>query len=155
MSTQLVGASEWEKQIYAHLVEHVDTEQDIIRRYRDVADRSGSPAFQYLARLIIEDEQRHHSLMLELAQSLKSYAEHVGGPEPVPLPSRPSDTAELLGITKELLEVEKADRRELGRLAKEFKDVGTTTLWRLMITLMERDTDKHIEMLEFARKWLT
>jgi hypothetical protein len=63
--------------------------------------------------------------------------------------------SEVLEVTKRLLGREEDDRRELKRLHRELKLVKDTTLWDLLVELMERDTEKHIAMLEFARKHAT
>lgn len=154
MDADLRHASLWEQQLYRHFVEHVSSEQRVIQRYRDAAEHASSPAFAYLAMLILEDEQRHHKLMQELAESIRKFAELGGDEEPVPPLYRPKDREALVELTEELLTIEKADKKELAALRKELKDVATTTLWGLMVDLMERDTDKHIHILEFARSWL-
>jgi hypothetical protein len=60
--------------------------------------------------------------------------------------------AEVLEVTERLLEREEGDLLELKRLRKELSDVKDTTLWGLLVELMERDTDKHIAILRFARR---
>jgi hypothetical protein len=154
MSTRIVGASVWEQDLYDHLAEHVESEQAIVSRYRNAAQHSESPAFAFLAGLILEDEQRHHRLMQDLAESLRRFAELAGEPEPIPALDRPADRAALAELTSELLAVEKSDRREITRLRKEIEAGGVRTLWPLILQLVELDTDKHIRILEFARQWL-
>ena len=154
MSTSIAGASVWEQDLYGHLVDHVDSEQAVIHQYRDAAQKSPSRAFAYLARLILEDEQRHHRMMQDLAESLRQYAESLGKEETIPLLDRPSDRDELIALTDELLAVEKTDQRELAQLRKDIDAAGVRTLWPLIIRLIEHDTSKHIEILTFARRWL-
>jgi hypothetical protein len=62
------------------------------------------------------------------------------------------DSQQVLELTERLLESERADAKELHRLAGVMKDVKDTTLWWLLVRLMEMDTAKHIEILEFARR---
>jgi hypothetical protein len=57
-------------------------------------------------------------------------------------------------VTNRLLEHEEADEKELERLQKELRDVSGTTLWGLLVELMQRDTDKHIAVLKFVKKHL-
>ena len=47
---------------------------------------------------------------------------------------------------------EREDAKDFDRLEREFKDVRDTTLWGLLIKMMEMDTAKHLEILEFVRK---
>ena len=57
-----------------------------------------------------------------------------------------------MGLAEELIAQEKRDADELHRLAKELRDVKDTTVWQLLVRLMEMDTAKHIEILKFVRK---
>ena len=63
-----------------------------------------------------------------------------------------TDTAEILVGTKKLLENEERDARELKQLQRELRDMKDTTLWSLLVDLMQRDTQKHIAILRFVRK---
>jgi hypothetical protein len=47
---------------------------------------------------------------------------------------------------------EEQDRRELKRLRRQLRDVKDTTLWDLLVELMERDTERHIAILRFVSK---
>ncbi len=56
-----------------------------------------------------------------------------------------------MATTDQLLEAERADARDLKQLAKNMKDVRETTLWGLLLELMQDDTSKHIKILQFIR----
>jgi bacterioferritin (cytochrome b1) len=62
------------------------------------------------------------------------------------------ERAELRETTDRLLEHEKADAKELDRLRKELRDVKDTTLWGLLVDIMQRDTEKHIAILRFVQQ---
>lgn len=149
---ELLGASGWEQDLYAHLTEHVQNERGLLEEYVAAADATGSKAFAYLVKLLIEDERRHHVLFEELAASLKTTAE-LGGQDPVVpwMDFDRVDPANVRGLTDRLVEREQQDLRELKKLQKELRDVKDTTLWSLLVDLMQRDTDKHIAILRFAR----
>ena len=147
------GPSPWERQLHAHLKGHVETERAMLERYADVAGQTDSKAFQYLVKLLIDDEIRHHRLFNELADSIESTAlMKPGGPAVPYLDLHQADRAAVLEGTKELLENEERDLGELKRLQRELRDVKETTLWELLVELMERDTEKHIAILKFVRK---
>ena len=153
MTTTLVGASVWENELYGHLTSHERTERVLLGEYRTAADASQSPAFQYLVALIIEDEIRHHRVFQDLASALKTEAEVRPEQPPVPRLDQLSPGGQhLIDLTEQLLERERADSRELRRLAKDLRDVKDTTLWALLVKLMEMDTAKHIEILEFIQR---
>lgn len=154
MNTNLAGASVWERDLYDHLIGHVDAESAVIARYEDAATRTSSDAFRYIARLIVEDERRHHRLIEDLAESLEHFVGLTDDPGPVPRLDPPEHRDDLVRLTEELLAIEQADRRDLQKLRKKLEVVGTTTLWQLVVDMMQRDTDKHIAILKFTRTWL-
>ncbi|MHB1502363.1 MAG: hypothetical protein ACYCTL_04865 [Acidimicrobiales bacterium] len=146
-----VGASVWERDLFAHLTEHAQVEQDVLEEYAAAARATDSRALAYLVNLLIEDEQRHHRLFAELARSLKSTSELSAEDPPVPwMDFQRADHATAVELTRRLLTREEDDARELKRLRKELRDVEHTTLWGLLVDLMQRDTDKHIAILRFA-----
>jgi hypothetical protein len=151
--SNLVGASVWEEELYDHLTSHEEKEREILVKYQEAAAASKSAAFAYLASLIVDDEIRHHRIFRDLASALKSDAELRPEDPVIPrLDLGKSDPQQVLELTERLLESERADAKDLHRLAGEMKDVKDTTMWWLLVRLMEMDTAKHIEILEFARR---
>ncbi len=152
MTDTLVGASVWEQEIYDHLTSHVEAERGILESYQEAARRSESAAFQYLVALIVEDEIRHHKRFSELAQALRSDAELSADPPVVPrLDWYKADQKLIRELTDALIARERTDAKELERLRRELKDVKDTTMWVLLVRLMETDTAKHLEILNFIR----
>jgi rubrerythrin len=146
------GPSLWERNLYAHLIGHVQTERSLLEKYREATERSPSKALRYLVNLLIEDEIRHHRIFAELAESLKTSA-LLGDDDPI-IPDvdfRRDDQEATLALTQELLENEEQDARDLQRLQRELREVKNTTLWSLLVELMERDTQKHIALLRFVK----
>ncbi len=148
------GPSEWERDLYAHLTSHVDAERGLLEEYSAAAEISPSKALRYLVNLLIEDEIRHHRLFNQLVDSLKSEA-LLSGEDP-PIPYLDFNEAEnndaVIELTGRLLRREQEDSKELKRLQHELRDVEDTTMWTLLVDLMEQDTKKHISILRFARK---
>ena len=137
--------------MFTYLTEHTRREGAMLEEYVAVAEGTQSKALAYLVDLLVEDEHRHHRFFNELASSLKSEAE-LSGVEPVipRLDLRVVDGADLLATTKRLLEHEQSDAAELKRLHKELRDLQDTTLWGLLVEVMQRDTEKHIAILRFV-----
>jgi len=151
VATKLVGASVWEEELYEFLTSHEQSEREVLDEYQEAATSSGSSAFRYLSALIVEDEIRHHRVFVELASALKTDAELRPEEPVVPrLDHWGPDTAHVVRTTEELLERERADAKELRRLVSHLREVKDTTLWQLLVKLMEMDTAKHIEILEFV-----
>jgi hypothetical protein len=148
------GPSEFERNLYAHLTSHVEAESALLKEYSAAAQTSPSKALSYLVNLLIEDEIRHHRIFRELADSLKTEA-LLGGKDPV-VPYMDFDQVAnhdaVLDVTARLLDQEERDAHELKRLRHELRSVKDTSLWGILVELMERDTQKHIAILRFARE---
>ena len=153
MPQALVGASQWEEELYEHLSSHMDNEVGLLTAYQDAAAESGSAAFEYLASIIVEDEKRHHRLFEELANALRSDVEMRPVEPAVPdMAGFGQLPAKVVELTDELLAREEQDAAELRHLSRELRDVRDTTLWQLLVKVMELDTEKHAEILRFVRK---
>jgi rubrerythrin len=139
--------------MFTYLTQHTRLEGAMLEEYVNTAEGTPSKALKYLVNLLVEDEHRHHRFFNELASSLKSEAE-LSGVEPVipRLDLRLVDSADLLATTKRLLEHERSDAAELKRLHKELHDLQDTTLWGLLVEVMQRDTEKHIAILRFVEE---
>ena len=151
-STSIPGASYGEQQLYDHLVQHVNDEREILEDYERLAKDTDSPAFAYLARLILDDERRHHQMLHDLAETIRTDATLSGEPTPIPdLGLVRANREEILAETERFLAVEEQDNRDLERLAKELRDVRNTTVWQLIIRLIQHDNEKHRLILRFVR----
>jgi len=149
----LVGASTWEHELFDHLTDHMVQERALLEEYERAASETRSEALAFLIHLLVEDERRHHRLFKQLAMSLKSSVELRPGSPAVPrMDFYKENRAEVLEVTRRLLEREKDDARQLRRLSMELSEVNDTTLWGLLIDLMRRDTEKHIALLGFAHR---
>jgi rubrerythrin len=148
------GPSAWERELHAHLTSHVERERGMLQEYKSAAETSPSKALRYLVNLLIEDEIRHHEILNELAESLENEA-MLGGRDPI-IPNmdfdQPANRDAVIDLTDQLLKKEQDDAQELRRLGHELRDVKDTSLWSLLIDLMQRDTEKHIAILRFAKK---
>ncbi len=146
------GMSVWEREIFQHLRHHVAEEQRLLEEYIEASRETASKALSYLINLLVADERRHHELFLQLAESLENEAEmRIENPAVPRLDLDQENRAGVLEMTDRLLAREETDLRELKHLRQELKAVKDTTLWDLLVELMERDTSKHIAILRFAR----
>jgi hypothetical protein len=139
--------------LYTHLTEHVENERGLLQAYAEAAEATESKALAYLVRILMEDERRHHLLFSEMAASLKSESEKQPGEPMIPrLDFDEVAPAAFRDATNHLLENEKKDRQELKRLRRELGAFEHRTLWGLLVDLMQRDTDKHIAIVDFAQR---
>ncbi len=148
-----VGASVWERELFGHLTEHVRNERNLLEAYVAAADATDSKALAFVVKLLIEDERRHHILFQELADSLKHDAEFRRGDPAIPrLDFDRVDRSAVRDLTDQLVQREQEDLRELKKLQRGVRDIKDTTLWSLLVNLMQRDTKKHIAMLRFVQQ---
>lgn len=155
MTASLSGASVWEDELYQLLQTHMEDEHDLVERYQALAWTSPSAAFRYVASLIVEDERRHHRFLSDLAQSLRAEAEMRPEAPLVPrVDFRKADRAEIAAATDELLAHERADARHLREIGTTIEPLKDTSLWSLLVRVMEADTAKHIEILKFVKAHL-
>lgn len=153
LGSPLHGASAWEMKMHAHLTHHLVHEGELLREYAAIARDSQSPAFQYLANLILEDEIRHHRLLAELARSIATSASADGSPSPIPrLGDLSDDSDAVLDATARLLANERDDERSLAALAKELRDYKDTTMWSLLVEVIRHDNAKHQTILRFIEQ---
>jgi rubrerythrin len=147
------GPSETERDLYAHLVGHIQAERGLLEEYSTVAENTQSKAFRYLVNLLIEDEVRHHRILAALAESLEDEALRGGTAPTIPyLDFAQADRAGVLEATRQLMERESEDARELKRLQRKIHETKDFTMWSLLIDLMQRDNQKHVAILRFVRK---
>jgi hypothetical protein len=146
-----VGSREWEWDIYEHVASHGLIEGEVLEEYQRIADDEETPpAFAYLVRIILEDEVRHHRVFDELAESMRHMVEDSPDDSAIPsLRGFHTDRVHIQRLTRQLLEVERADEDVLEELAHRLKDVDKVTLWGLLVDLMLDDTRKHIKILKF------
>ena len=106
---------------------------------------------RYLIRLVLEDEERHHRVLHEIVTAIGNRVALRDDPDAVPnLSYEPPDR--VLGeVTGRFLAAERADAKQPRALRKELRPFRDTSLWVLLIELMEHDTAKHIRLLTFIR----
>ena len=146
-----IGLSVWEQELYERLVDHIASESEVLARYEGLAEESTGHV-RFLLDLIAEDEARHHRLYDQWARTVKEMAMVTEPREAVPDLTREHDPDRLVAAVDDLIAVEKDDAHQLKALEKSLKDVRHTTVWPLLVELMEMDTRKHIKILEFLRE---
>jgi len=147
-----VGASVWERELWSLLTRHIDEERALLSEYSSIAERTRSKALGYLVHVLLEDEMRHHRMFQELAASLKTDAEFGKNPVIPRIDFDQADRAEVADVASRLIEQEERDAAELKRLQHELRSVQDTTLWSILVDLMQRDTQKHIALLRFVKR---
>jgi hypothetical protein len=149
--TELAG-SPWDEQLLAHFDAHVTGELELLEGYLSIRD-SGPEHVRYLIDMILTDEARHHQTFTELVNRLRSDIDFRDYEPKVPYVRRdPAGAQDLLEATDRFLAFEHADAKSLRQLRKELHPLRETTLFGLLVELMELDTKKHVAILEFIRR---
>ena len=150
IGAELAGGSVRQQLLYRHLTAHAIREEELVAGCQQAVDESSSGAFRYLAAMILEDEQRHHRLFAELARTVQSVADDRKEVAVPRLGQWGFDRSHIVAMTEALLDCERADAHELQQLAIELDVAEDRTMWQLLVRLMQADTAKHIEILEFV-----
>ena len=147
------GLSVWEADLMRHLTLHMEHEGALLAAYQKLTEESDAEYVTYLVGMILEDEVRHHRLFSELVNALRSTVERTEGAS-VPLVRNAANPVELLEATERLIDRERVDERELKRLSRELRDLRGTSVWPVLVEIMERDTEKHQGILRFVKQQL-
>jgi hypothetical protein len=148
-----VGLSTAEAELYRHLVDHVDTESGLVEAYERLGTDTGVPYIGLIGRLIADDERDHHRLYLEWATALAAMAELRDDlPDALPAPTAEPDPELVITRTEALIAIEEHDLVEIARLRRLVRDVRETTLWPVLLDVMELDTTKHLRLLRYVHE---
>lgn len=144
------GASVPIRELVSRLAEHGSEEGKLLSEYESLTEATQDRAARYLVSLVMEDERRHHRLLVEMATAM---AWGTLDPADVGTPALGWVLdPELVEATRRLREYEERDRKELERLHKQLKPFEETTLWGLIVELLLLDTQKHATILRFIER---
>jgi rubrerythrin len=139
----------WESTVTAMLGSHIGHEADIVAEYRRFAEEAKDPAIRYLINLVAEDEDRHHHLFTDLVAAVVAAADSREATSPLPSLGSEPEPRQLREENRRFLAAEEDDARQLRALRRALRDVSDTTIWPLLIELVELDTQKHRRILQF------
>jgi hypothetical protein len=148
------GASVSAIEVVEALDRHGREERELLERYGQYVERSGSSVSTYLVGLIMEEESRHHRMLEEMANTIAwgdlDNAQH----RTLPRGGIRSTTPDrgLRSETRSLIRHERRDLRQIRTLGRRLRRYGDVPLWTLLIELMRLDTEKHVSILQFIEK---
>ena len=143
-----IGLDGDDRHLLALLSTHREREAAALDGYRYLIEHHDDEGVRYLGHMLLEDEERHHRLIDEMVNSVRSFIEELPiEPHTPEITHRVSD--ELETETKALIELEKDDLAELKQLKKNLKGITSYPMFGLLVDMMIHDTSKHIEMLRF------
>jgi len=129
---------------------HERREEKIVQRYRDIAKTSPNALIKFLLHMIVADEERHHAVTNLIIETLKSDLAWTKQQETVQaLYDLPSDQ-ELLRITEDFIRLEDEGIKEYQSLMKATEGYYRG-LFSVLCKSIIRDSEKHVEILQFLR----
>ena len=146
------GASADIRDLIELLARHGEEEGAILSRYQRFAEGASAPETRFV-NLILEDERRHHGLLIEMANAIAwGLVDKSANPVLPDMTHKDAGNAALAEETTGLLRAEERDRAELKRLRKRLRPFRNIALWELVVDLMILDTEKHIHILQLVAK---
>jgi rubrerythrin len=143
------GSVEW---LLQAVERHAASEADALELYARIADESGDPVVALVMRLILDDEQRHHSLLKLIESSLRDALNWSHSPSSLPnsqLPQQPLPPT-LAKVARELVDEERTGARKMRELAGKERGIDAG-LHSLLLEMMALDSEKHAHLLQFVQ----
>ena len=130
---------------------HEGKEEQSIENYRKALADVRNPVTRFVMQMILSDEEKHRAVTHSMVSTLKG---SLTWTKPAGTLEGGADEAainrELLAMTDEFIEIEKNGIREYKVLLKESAEYYQG-LFKILLNSMIRDSEKHVELLEFIR----
>jgi rubrerythrin len=136
--------------ILEHLTEHLAGEVEVLDEYRQLAT-SPDPPVRYLAQRILEDEERHHRVLSELANQFRPATSLEPTPH-VPWLTKSTDRHGLARSVRRLRRFERRDLRQLRKLARRLRPIRDHSLDPVIVATLQMDTRKHLRYLRELKR---
>ena len=135
---------------------HEDREGEFVERYREVKEKSQNPLIKFLFQLIISDEEKHRATIHAIASTLKAditWTHPESALRGFSELNKDTDNKDLLKLTMDFTQHEKEGIKEYKKLSKSSKSYYRG-LFNLLLKSIIRDSEKHVEILDFIRRRL-
>ncbi len=142
---------EFDAALLAHLERHVTDERTILDEYRSLAESDDGPV-RYIAQLILEDEERHHRVLTEILNQVRTSVWLVEQRPRVPWITRSRDPRQLRARLRKLRAFERHDLRQLRALRRRLAFLRRDSLDGVLVSALILDTRKHLLYLRRLRR---
>jgi hypothetical protein len=133
---------------------HESREEQSVEEYRSALGAMKDPATRFIMQMIVSDEEKHRAVIHAMAATLKGSLNWTHPAASLEGSIDEAGIKEKLGaITEQFIDLEKVGIKEYKVLLKESAGYYYG-LFTLLIETMIRDSEKHIEMLEFLARRL-
>lgn len=130
---------------------HETKEEKSLEYYKKVLGDMPNPMTRFLLQLIISDEEKHRAVIHAMVATLKgslNWTQPAGSLEGGA--NSAAVNSELVAATEEFIHIEKEGIKDYKTLIGESSDYYHG-LFKVLMDSMIRDSEKHIELLEFLR----
>ena len=122
-----------------------------LKRYKELAAKSDNRVVKLLLGMIVSDEERHHAVTRAMAATIRGDLNWTRSEGSLgDLYDLCVDKGKLLALTEDFITIEKEGINEYRSLIKESRGYYRD-LFVLLFRSMIRDSEKHVEILEFLR----
>jgi rubrerythrin len=129
---------------------HEAQEREVVDRYMEVSKGSINPFVKFLLQLIIGDERKHYEVTHAMLSTLRGSLTWTRPKDAIPGMRELEDT-EMLQLTEKFIQLEKEGIKQYKKLISESRGYYRD-LFVLLFQSMIRDSEKHVEILEFLRR---
>lgn len=134
---------------------HEGKEEKALEFYKKTLAEVKNPMTRFVLQLIMSDEEKHRAVSHAMVSTLKgslAWSKPEGSLEGGVYEA--GTNAKLLAVTEEFINLEKEGITEYKTLVKESEGYYHG-LFKILLSSMIRDSEKHVELLEFLRERLT
>ena len=135
---------------------HEDQEGEFVQQYKEIAERSKKPLVKFLLDLIISDEEKHRAAIHAIVSTLKgdlTWTKREDSFQGFGELDEEKENKELLKVTADFIKHEKEGIKDYKKLIKSSKGYYYGVFVLLLQSII-RDSEKHVEILEFLRRKL-
>ncbi len=135
---------------------HEEQEGEFVQQYKEIAGRSKNPRVKFLLALIISDEEKHRAAIHAIVSTLKgdlTWTKREDSFQGFGEPNEEKENKELLKVTADFIKHEKEGIKDYKKLMKSSKGYYFGVFVLLLHSII-RDSEKHVEILEFLRRKL-
>ena len=128
---------------------HASAEAHDLVVCQELADRSSDPVLKMLMGLLVDDEQRHHSLLQSMVRRLQEEVEFVSSPTALPASDEAATVQpEVAPHLRALIRDEHEGARHLRHLARQEPHMYHG-LYPVLLETIARDSEKHAMILRY------
>jgi CheY-like chemotaxis protein len=128
---------------------HATAEAHDLATCQELADRSADPVLKLLIGLIVDDEQRHHSVLQSMVRRLQEEVEFVSSPTALPVASTDVVVDGQLALTlRALIRDEHEGARHLRHIARQDPHMYDG-LYPVLLEAIARDSEKHAVIFRY------